>query len=52
METSDGQVYFHRNSVLNKGFDELVVGTEVSFVMEKGEKGLQASTVRVASRRR
>lgn len=50
LETSDGEVYFHRNSVLNDGFDELAVGTEVSFVEEKGEKGPQASTVRVVTR--
>lgn len=52
LETSDGEVYFHKNSVLNEGFDELSVGTEVSFAEEKGEKGPQASTVRAISRRR
>lgn len=53
LETSEGgQVYFHRNSVLNDVFDELAVGTEVSFVEEKGDKGPQASTVRAIGRRR
>ncbi|HLG13056.1 MAG TPA: HPF/RaiA family ribosome-associated protein [Blastocatellia bacterium] len=45
--TPDGrEIYFHKSSVLNKGFNRLEVGTEVSFVEEQGEKGPQASTVR------
>lgn len=52
LETSDGEVYFHRNSVLNDEFDELAVGIEVSYVEEAGVKGPQASTVRVISRKR
>lgn len=32
------------------GFDELVIGTVVSFVEEAGEKGPQASTVRILTR--
>lgn len=51
LETSEGEVYFHKNSVLNDGFDELAVGTEVRFAEEKGEKGPQASTVQVVTRR-
>ncbi len=48
LETLEGtQVYFHRNSVLNGGFNRLDVGVEVTFVEEIGEKGLQASTVKV-----
>lgn len=48
IETADGrEVYFHRNSVLEGGFDRLKVGSEVRFVEEIGEKGPQASTVRV-----
>jgi cold shock CspA family protein/ribosome-associated translation inhibitor RaiA len=47
IETADGrEVYFHRNSVLDNGFDRLRVGSEVRFVEEIGEKGPQASTVR------
>ena len=40
------EIYFHSNSVLQPGFDELDVGAEVYFVEEQGEKGPQASTVR------
>jgi ribosomal subunit interface protein len=46
IETPDNRViYFHRNSVLNSGFDKLDVGSEVRFVEEMGEGGPQASTV-------
>ncbi len=45
--TPDGrEIYFHRNSVLNGGFDRLEEGTEVSYTEEEGEKGPQASTVK------
>ncbi len=48
LKTADGRdVYFHRNSVLNEGFDSLKCGDSVAFVEEMGEKGPQASTVRV-----
>ena len=48
LETSEGdQVYFHRNSVLHHGFDRLKIGSRVTFSGELGEKGTQASTVRV-----
>lgn len=53
IETRDGvEFYFHKHSVLDKAFDHLTVGTEVEFVEEQGEKGPQASTVRVINRRR
>jgi cold shock CspA family protein/ribosome-associated translation inhibitor RaiA len=45
------EIYFHRNSVLRDAFDALEVGTSVRFVEEQGEKGPQASTVVVATRR-
>lgn len=46
LESSDGrEIYFHRNSVLNNGFDRLEVGTEVRFAEEEGDKGPQASSV-------
>jgi cold shock CspA family protein len=49
LETPDGrEIYFHKNSVLQPGFDRLEVGTEVYYSEEVGEKGPQASTVRVA----
>jgi cold shock CspA family protein len=40
------EIYFHRHSVLD-GFDELEVGAEVRFEEEEGEKGPQASTVKI-----
>jgi ribosomal subunit interface protein len=48
IESSDGQeVYFHRNSVTNDGFESLSVGDEVRYSSQQGEseKGAQASTV-------
>lgn len=50
--TSDDSrgIYFHKNSVLNREFSRLKVGTRVSFVEESGEKGPQASTVRMISK--
>ena len=48
IEATDGhEVYFHQNSVLGSGLKRLRVGTEVVFVEERGEKGPQASTVKV-----
>ena len=53
IETPDGaEIYFHEHSVLDKAFDLLTVGSEVEFVEEQGEKGPQASTVRVLEKRR
>jgi len=47
IETPDGrEIYFHRDSVLNGGFDRLDVGAEVTFAEEAGHKGPQASTVK------
>jgi ribosome-associated translation inhibitor RaiA/cold shock CspA family protein len=45
---ADGtEIYFHRNSVTNGGFDKLSVGDEVRFVAQLSEsaQGAQASTV-------
>lgn len=51
LETLDGrELFFHRNSVLNEGFRRLDVGTEVTFVEELGDKGPQASTVKLVGR--
>jgi cold shock CspA family protein len=48
LETSDGQeVYFHRNSVLADGFSRLTVGSRVTFAEEPGDKGAQATTVKL-----
>jgi ribosomal subunit interface protein len=41
------ELYFHRNSVISPGFNHLEVGTEVRFDEEMGEKGPQATTVKV-----
>jgi cold shock CspA family protein len=40
-------VYFNRASVLHDAFEDMTVGTAVAFVEEHGDKGPQASTVRV-----
>lgn len=48
LEASDGrEIYFHRASVLDGHFNRLRVGTRVRFAEEVGEKGPQASTVKV-----
>jgi cold shock CspA family protein len=47
IQAGEKRIYFHRASVLDDAFDELTVGTRVAFVEEQGEKGPQASTVRV-----
>jgi cold shock CspA family protein len=48
LESNDGQeVYFHRNSVLGDGFSRLHVGSRVTFAEEMGEKGPQATTIRL-----
>lgn len=40
-----GEIYFHRNSVVDGKFGELKEGEQVRFVATEGEKGLQATTV-------
>jgi cold shock CspA family protein/ribosome-associated translation inhibitor RaiA len=47
IQTDEHRVYFNRASVLENAFDDMEVGTLVAFVEERGEKGPQASTVRV-----
>ena len=48
IETPDArEIYFHRNSVLNKEFDNLSEGDNVHFSEEMGENGPQASTVHI-----
>jgi cold shock CspA family protein len=48
LESVDGrEIYFHQNSVLNGGFGSLEEGSRVSFSEEMGEKGPQASTVKL-----
>ncbi len=53
LTSDDGrEIYFHKNSVLGRAFPRLQVGTTVRFVEEAGEKGPQASTVRVVPKQR
>lgn len=53
LTSDDGrEIYFHKNSVLGQAFPRLKVGTPVRFAEEQGEKGPQASTVRVVKMRR
>ncbi len=53
IEAEDGhEVYFQKSSVLKNAFDRLTVGSTVSFVEKPGEKGSQASTVKLMHPRR
>ena len=53
IKTNDGRfIYFHKNSVVNYDFEKLDVGKEVRFVEEEGEKGPQASTVKIIGKHR
>jgi cold shock CspA family protein len=48
LETQDGrEIYFHKNSVRDGSPGEFVPGTRVTFFEEMGNKGPQASTVKV-----
>jgi cold shock CspA family protein len=47
IQAGERRIYFNRASVLDDRFDDLAVGSSVAFVEEKGEKGPQASTVRL-----
>jgi len=53
LESADGQeIYFHRNSVLDDGFSRLRAGSRVTYAEEAGEKGAQASTVKILGKHR
>lgn len=48
ISSTDGKsIFFHKNSVLDTKFEELEVGMGVRFAEEQGNKGPQASTVKV-----
>jgi len=48
LETTDGrEVYFHKNSVLNGDLRQVAPGARVTFFEEMGDKGPQASTVKL-----
>jgi len=44
------EVYFHKDSVVNYSFEHLMPGTTVAFTEAKGEKGPQATSVKVLHR--
>jgi ribosomal subunit interface protein len=46
---NDAEVYFHKNSVLHGDFEKVTIGSKVLFEQEMGEKGPQATEVRVIS---
>ena len=49
LESDDGrEIYFHAHSVLDGKYDRLKPGMQVTYHEEMGEKGPQASTVRLA----
>jgi cold shock CspA family protein len=51
LETADSrEIYFHKNSVLDGAFPRLSVGARVVFAEEAGDKGPQASTVRLSGK--
>ena len=44
--TPEGRdVYFHTNAVINEGWEEIDIGSEVRFAEEMGDNGPQATTV-------
>jgi ribosomal subunit interface protein len=46
--TDDGHdIYFHRNSLTEGGYDTLAVGTLVEYEAEMGDDGLQATYVKI-----
>ena len=51
IEASDGHdIYFHRNSVLDGAYGHLAIGSRVTYFEEPGDKGPQASTVKLLGR--
>lgn len=51
--TGEGrEIYFHKDSVLDRAFNRLRVGTTVTFAEEQGDNGPQASSVKIAAKHR
>ena len=51
LQTAEGrEIYFHKNSVLDRAFGRLKVGTRVRFAEEPGEEGPQASSVQIVGK--
>ena len=52
IESSDGrEIYFHRNSLLTGGFDDLTKGMDVRFIEHENSDEPRASSVRLVSKR-
>ncbi|HTN87342.1 MAG TPA: cold shock domain-containing protein, partial [Sorangium sp.] len=50
--TTDGrEIYFHERSILSGPFSDLKIGMGVAYTEEDGDKGPQASTVRIVDAR-
>ena len=48
IDADDGlEVYFHRNSLIEGRYDDLEEGMELNFLVEQGDEGPQATSVRV-----
>jgi len=47
IQAGEDRIYFQRESVLDNAFARLTVGAQVAFLQEQGDKGPQATTVRV-----
>ncbi len=48
IETADSrEIYFHHNSVVDGAFSRMSIGARVTFAEEAGDRGPQASTVRL-----
>lgn len=53
LETGDGrEIYFNQESVLESHFPQLRIGSKVKFAEEAGDKGPQASTVKLTHPRK
>lgn len=51
LQANDGrEIYFHRNSVIGRGFKSLKIGSKVLFAEDAGDKGPKATTVRLSQK--
>jgi cold shock CspA family protein len=50
MNLKGEDVYFHKNSVLHNDFGRLTKGTGVRYNEEMGQKGLQASSLKIVDK--
>ncbi len=50
IETADGrELYFHRNSVMGSEFEDLHIGSAVTFLEEQGSEGPQAARIVISN---